>query len=110
MNDFLRNEILPFGSWVEQLVVWLVANFQPFLDAIKPTVNAVLSALERGLIALPPIVVVVLLAVAVRLLSTWALAATVAACAVLLGMFGIWNQAMITLSVALTGVLFCVGI
>lgn len=100
-------EVIPLGSAVDQAVNWLVVNFRSFFTAAKAPIDWVLSAIESGLSSTPPLVLIALLS-----LIAWQMAGRKVALGslislIFLGLIGIWDDAVITLSLVITSVIFC---
>lgn len=101
---------IPLDDWVDVALDWLVSNFRPFFQAIKWPVDQVLTGVEAGLTAIPPLIMTLLIA-----LIGWQVAGlgmgvfTLIALAVL-GFLGIWEEVMVSLALVLTAVAFCIVI
>jgi glycine betaine/proline transport system permease protein len=98
---------IPLKEWVETFVHWLVVHFRPFFTAIKAPVDATLTAINSGLNAVPPLLMILILG-----LIAWQLAGKRLGIGTVVGMFclgavGVWGQSMTTLSLVITSVLFC---
>ena len=98
---------IPLGDWVESGVEWLVQNYRPFFQSIKIPIDWLLSSIEGILQYLHPLIV--LLAI---LLLSWqfmgikrGLLLTVGLG--FIGVLGAWSQAMTTIAVVCTSVVFC---
>jgi len=97
---------IPLGQWVETTLEYL-QNFGDFFRAIRWPVDQVLSGFEAGLLAVPPLLMIGLLA-----LLSWQLAGRRMGlfCFGLLfgiGLLGVWAEAMTTLALVLTSLFFC---
>jgi glycine betaine/proline transport system permease protein len=98
---------IPLKEWVDTFVNWLVLHFRPLFTAIKTPVDATLSAINNGLNAVPPLLMILILA-----LIAWQLAGKRLGIGTAIGMFflgavGIWGESMTTLSLVITSVIFC---
>ena len=98
---------VPLGDWAEAAVEWLVQNYRPFFQTIKIPIDWLLSSIEGFLQYLHPFIV--LLAI---LLIAWqfmgikrGVLLTVGMC--FIGVLGAWSQAMTTIAVVCTSVVFC---
>lgn len=99
---------LPIASWINHGLGWAVEQARPFFQTARVPIDATLGGMQSmltGLPALPTIGVLGLLA--------WQFAgARVAICTALsmlvIAMLGIWPEAMVTLSLVLTSLVFCV--
>jgi glycine betaine/proline transport system permease protein len=105
---FLR---IPVGDWVDGLVSWIVANLGSVLDAIGNVLLAVLLAIERLLLWVPWFVVLILVAfLAWYALRKWWAAPLMASFLLLIGTFGYWDLAMMTLALIIAAVLLSLAI
>lgn len=101
------HELIPLQAWVESFIDWLVSNFRPFFSLIKAPVDATLQTVDVAFNAVPPLLMIALLA-----LLAWQLTGRKVALGTLIGMsfigaIGAWQEAMTTLSLVVTSVLFC---
>lgn len=101
---------IPLDDWVDVALNWLVSNFRPFFQAVKWPVDQVLSGVEGGLKAVPPLIMTLIIA-----LIGWQVAGirmgiyTLVSVAIL-GFLGIWSEVMVSLALVLTSVVFCIVI
>lgn len=98
---------VPVGQWVSDVIQWIVANFRYVFQNIKLPIDFILSNIEAGLRGCPPLVFIVcafLLAWQVASIRT---AFFVAAALFAIAAIGTWPEAMTTLSIVLTSVIFC---
>ena len=115
--EFLRTLIndpfgfldLPIRQILTDIVNWIVANFRDFSRAyISPPVRGVMNGVQSTLTAIPPGIFLV----GMFLLGWWAASWRVAIFAIvsfaLIGFMGVWDQMIITLSLVVTAVFFCV--
>jgi len=99
--------VIPLDAWVSQFVDWLVNNYRDFFQTIKWPVEQTLIGFDQGLNALPPWLVIIVLAfVAWRFSGVW-LALFTAASMVLIGLLGLWADTMTTLAMVVSAVIFC---
>lgn len=99
---------LPIQDWINHGLNWFVAHFRPAFQAMRQPVDALLGGVEAALLYPPTLVMIALLS-----LLAWQLAGARMAVATLLslmviGLLGIWPEAMVTLSLVLTALFFCV--
>lgn len=111
ISHFPETWRLPLGDLIDSLVGWLLREFGPFFDAIADGISFLLLWLERSLLALPWPILVVAVALAgwlaTRRLVTSALLGSIIFA---VGLFGLWDEAMRTLAIVLTGVILSAGI
>lgn len=101
---------LPVQDWINSGLDWAVAHFRPFFQVLRGPVDALLSGVESALQAPPTLVMVGLLALIAWQLAGGAMGLATLLTLLLLAMLGIWPEAMVTLSLVLTSLLFCVAI
>lgn len=99
---------LPVQDWINQALSWFVTQFRPFFHALRGPVDKLLSSVETVLQYPPAWLMIAFLA-----LLAWQLAGRAMAVGTLLSLLavailGIWAEAMVTLSLVLTSLLFCI--
>jgi len=99
---------LPVQDWINSGLHWVVDNFRPFFQTVRVPIDATLSGITEALLsmhwgALTAIFMLLAWQFAGRglILSTCISLALVA-------LLGIWDEAMITLSLVLTSLFFCI--
>ncbi len=100
--------ILPFDVWVNNGLNWIVDNFRPVFQVIRVPVDTSLGAIDSLLTSMPDGLVIAIMCGLAYWLSGRALAIGTFFSLVTIGLIGAWNQAMVTLSLVLTSVLFCI--
>lgn len=110
-NEFPEQIDIPLANWVNRLVSWLLVTFGDVFDAISTATLWILLRVESAVTAIPWPVMLVLVAVA-GALSTRSKLTTVmlVALMVMVGAFGYWHLAMLTLSIIVTSVVISVAI
>jgi glycine betaine/proline transport system permease protein len=98
---------IPLNHWVDTFVQWIVLNFRPFFTAIKAPVDATLTAIAAGLNAVPPFIMILFMGLLAWQLAGKRLGITTIISLFFLGVIGVWQEAMTTLSLVITSVLFC---
>lgn len=99
---------LPVQDWVNQGLNWFVGNFRPAFQALRQPVDALLGGVEAALQYPPPLVMIGLLSLLAWQLAGARMAVGTLVSLMLIGLLGIWSEAMITLSLVLTALFFCV--
>lgn len=99
--------VLPIDSWIETGVKWIALNLRPIFLAIKWPVETLLAFNDRLLQAIPfPIAVI-----GAFLLAYWlagrGIAIFSAVSLVAIAAMGVWTEALTTLSLIATAILFC---
>ena len=102
-----EDKVIPLDDWVSQFVEWLVDNYRQFFQAIKWPIEQTLNGFDLGLNALPPILVIVAIALVAWRFSGVLLAIFSIITMVLIGLLGLWEDSMTTLAMVLSAVIFC---
>lgn len=102
--------LIPLDVWVEQGLGWLVDNFRPVFQAIRWPVDAVLSGVEVFLLSIPSLAFILVVGLLTWQVASRALAIGTVISLIMIGAIGAWEEAMVTLSLVLTSVLFCIVI
>ena len=98
---------LPLESWINQGLGWVVANFRPFFQAVRAPIDATLNGVSDVLLAAPALAVIAIVGVLAWQFTSRALAIGTVLALLVVSMLGIWPEAMITLSLVLTSLAFC---
>ena len=102
-----KEKVVPLDTWVSQFVEWLVDNYRDFFQAIKWPVEQTLGGIDSGLNALPPLVVMLALALAAWRFSGKGLAIFTLITLTVIGLLGLWADTMTTLAMVISSVIFC---
>lgn len=109
MNDPFGFLDIPVRQIITDIVNWIVANFRDFSRTyISPPVRGVMNGVQWALSAIPPGIFLI----GIFLLGWWAASWRIAVFSIvafaLIGFMGVWDQMIITLSLVVTAVFFCV--
>lgn len=99
---------LPLDRWVQVAVDWLSTNARGFFQAIKWPVEQVLDGIEVVLLAVPPTIMLVLIALLAWRTAGWRMGLFALAAMSIVGFTGMWELTMTTLAMVLAAVVFCV--
>lgn len=105
-----REALIPLDQWVQQGLDWVVSNFRPVFQAVRWPIDATLTSVESGLQAVPAVFVILLASLIAWQVAGRRLAIGTAVSFICIGLIGAWSEAMVTLALVLTSVLFCVVI
>lgn len=113
VSNLIRSWKIPVGKWGKALIDFIVTYFQWLFDGLKITLNFLVEGATAGLLAMPPILVVLVIAgFAWWLQKSWKLAL-----AVLIGLLFIMNQGLwketvqtLVLVVASTALSMAIGV
>ena len=109
-HPFDQSSAIPLDKWVVHGLDWVVANFRPAFQAIRLPIDATLGHVQAGLLAIPQPLMLLLIGLISLLASGPRLAIGAIASFVFIGLIGAWAQSMVTLSLVITSVVFCVVI
>lgn len=101
---------IPLDIWVDDGLAWLVDNFRPLFQAVRVPIDGTLGLVEATLMATPDVLVILILTGLALYVSGRSLAIGTLLSMVAIGAIGAWPEAMITLSLVLTSVFFCIVI
>lgn len=101
------DKLIPLDDWITHLVDWLVEGYRWFFQGLKLPVELTLSGLENGLLALPPLLIMAVMAAIAWKASGIRLAIFTFASLLLIGLLGFWEDTMITLAMVFSSVVFC---
>lgn len=99
--------VIPLDAWITSLVDWLVEGYRWFFQLIKWPVDFILSGVSDGLLATPPLLVILVFVILAWRVSGFKLAGFTLASLVLIGLLGFWSETMITLAMVFSSVVFC---
>jgi len=103
-----QDALIPLASWVEHGLDWLVSNFRPLFQAVRVPIDATLGGVQGLLLGAPDLLVIGVVVALAWLVSGRALAVGSLVSLLLVGLIGAWNEAMVTLALVITAVLFCI--
>lgn len=104
----ISTEGLPLQDWINAGLNLGVEHLRPFFQTVRAPIDAVLSGVEQGLLALPWPVLTLLMALIAWQFSGRGLALGSALSLTAVAALGIWDEAMVTLALVLTSLAFCV--
>lgn len=102
-----EDRLIPLDDWIEVVVDFLVENYRTQFQLIKWPVEQTLHSIDWALNALPPLLVIILFAVLAWRTSGWKLMVFSTLTLFLIGFLGLWEDAMTTLAMVLSAVVFC---
>ena len=101
---------LPLQSWINDGLTWAVDAFRPFFQAVRGPIDTTLGGVESLLTGTPMPVMLALLGLLAWQFAGRGVAIGGVLSLLLVGALGIWTEAMVTLSLVLTSLLFCVAL
>tara|TARA_R110000850_G_scaffold50989_1_gene124447 strand:- start:1411 stop:2472 length:1062 start_codon:yes stop_codon:yes gene_type:complete len=108
LADPFSQEWIPLQDWVETFVSWLVLHFRPVFSAIKTPIDTTLQTVEALLQGVSPLIMIILFGLIAWQLVGKRLGLMTMLSLLFIGSIGAWQEAMTTLSLVLTSVLFCI--
>ncbi|MES2259540.1 MAG: glycine betaine/L-proline ABC transporter permease ProW [Pseudomonadota bacterium] len=100
--------VIPLNDWVVAALSWIVVHFRPAFQAIRIPIDYMLRNVELALQAIPqPLMLLIIFVIAWRA-NGRKLAVGGLLAFVMIGLIGAWSEAMVTLSLVLTSLGFCV--
>ncbi|WP_380183443.1 glycine betaine/L-proline ABC transporter permease ProW [Kalamiella sp. sgz302252] len=108
--DPFHKTLIPLDSWVTTGIDWIVSHFRPVFQGIRVPVDYILSAFQHFLLGMPAPVAIVLFALIAWQISSFGMGVATLVSLVAIGAIGAWSQAMVTLALVLTALLFCIVI
>lgn len=113
MLEFPESFTVPLADWIDVLMDWIVHNpvAVSIFDAVSNVILQILLTIEQSLLWLPWLVIVLLVGlVAWRAMRSWWAGLLMPAFLVLIGSFGLWDLAMMTLAVVISAVILSLAI
>lgn len=99
---------IPLDHWADLSLKWIVTQYRDFFQTVKIPVSIVLNDVEGALKGLPPLFGLPLFSLIGWQLGGGRVGWLTLLCFGLIGFLGVWPEAMTTLSIVLTSVVFCV--
>jgi len=109
LNPF-ESYTIPLDDWITALINFIVQQFRPVFQAIALPIKVILESIASIFVATPPLIFLVILGaiawqIAGRKMAIYSLIGLT-----LIGLLGIWEEAMVSLSLVITAVIFCLVI
>ncbi|NJK65851.1 MAG: ABC transporter permease subunit [Microcoleus sp. SU_5_3] len=101
---------IPLDNWINAAVNFIVDNFRPIFQAIRVPIKFALDFIEAIFQSIPPLIFLMIIGLMAWQLAGGKTAIYSIAALTLIGFVGAWKEAMVTLSLVVTAVAFCVAI
>ena len=101
---------LPIEAWINNGLAWVVDNFRPFFQSVRVPIDGTLSWVESLLTSIPSLAMIAVLGLLAWQFAGRLIAVGAVVSLLIVAMLGIWPEAMVTLSLVLTSLVFCVVI
>jgi len=106
--DPFHKTLIPLDSWVTTGIDWVVTHFRPLFQGIRVPVDYILSAFQQLLLGMPAPVAIIVFALIAWQMSSLGMGIATLVSLIAIGAIGAWSQAMVTLALVLTALLFCI--
>ena len=97
---------IPLEDWIDAFVNWL-QGYRDFFLVLRLPVDWMLDGINWALQNCPPLLLIVLVAALAWYAASWRLGVFSALALTFIGFMGLWSEAMITLAMVVSSVLFC---
>ncbi|HBX15637.1 MAG TPA: hypothetical protein DEF92_23180, partial [Leclercia adecarboxylata] len=108
--DPFHKTLIPLDRWVTEGIDWVVTHFRPVFQGIRVPVDYILNGFQQLMLGMPAPVAIVLFSLIAWQFGSAGMGVATLISLILIGAIGAWSQAMITLALVLTALLFCVVI
>jgi len=98
---------IPLDDWITNSINFIVDNFRPFFQAIGFPIRWTLQNVEWVFQAIPPLIFMIIIAGISWKLANRKIAIYSTIALTLIGFVGIWEEAMVSLALVITAVIFC---
>ncbi|MDJ0728889.1 MAG: ABC transporter permease subunit [Crocosphaera sp.] len=98
---------IPLDDWISKIINFVVDNFRPFFQAVSLPIDWGLKRIEWGFTNTPPLIFIIIIGLIAWQLAGRKIALYSIISLTLIGFVGAWEQAMISLALVVTAVLFC---
>ena len=98
---------IPLDRWITTSINFLVDNFRPLFQAVRLPISWTLEGIEWIFVSIPPLIFLVIIVLIAWQLAGRAVAIYSLIALTFIGFLGAWEQAMISLSLIMTAVVFC---
>jgi glycine betaine/proline transport system permease protein len=111
MGSFPEFVRIPLSDWIDAVMDWLLTQFAGLFDAIGHILLMVLLYIERFFLWLPWWLIILLVGIASwRVMRSWWMGIIMAGLLVLIGSFGYWELAMMTLGLTTAAVVVSLAV
>ncbi|HSH37100.1 ABC transporter permease, partial [Schnuerera sp.] len=108
LNKFPENLSIGLGIYVERVVSWLTESFQGFFDGLARGINWIVSSIRNILAFIPWFIFILLIFLLGWRSINWKTGIMFSIMIFVIGMLGLWDDMIFTLSIVLTGVLIAI--
>ena len=108
--DPFHKTLIPLDSWVTEGIDWVVTHFRPVFQGIRIPVDYILNGFQQLMLGMPAPVAIILFSLIAWQFGSAGMGVATLISLIAIGAIGAWSQAMITLALVLTALLFCIVI
>ena len=101
---------IPLKDWITAGVNFVVENYRPFFQAIRLPISFVLETIQNLFLAIPPLIFLILIGLLAWQIAGRKIAIYSIVSLSLIGFIGAWEQAMVSLALVVTAVVFCMAV
>ncbi|MDJ0733376.1 MAG: glycine betaine/L-proline ABC transporter substrate-binding protein ProX [Nostocaceae cyanobacterium] len=98
---------LPLEDWISKSVNYIVENYRPLFQAIRIPISFTLESIQSFFLAIPPLIFLILVGLLAWQIAGGKIAIYSVVALSLIGFFGAWEEAIVSLSLVVTAVAFC---
>ncbi len=111
MSEFPKFLNIPLADWVDAIMDWLLIHFAGLFDAIGHVLLIMLLSIERFFLWLPWWLVILLVGISSWwVMRKWWMGLSMAGLLILIGSFGYWTLAMMTLALTVSAVIVALAL
>lgn len=107
LNPF-ESYFVPLDDWINIAIDFIVNNFRPLFQLIRIPISWILEGTESFFLAVPPLILITLLGLVAWQLAGWKVGLFSFFSLLGVGFVGAWEPAMVSLSLVIAAVVFCV--
>ena len=101
---------IPLDNWITQSINFIVDNFRPFFQAISLPIRWTLQNIEWIFSVIPPLIFIIIIGLIAWQLAGQKITIYSIISLTLIGFVDVWEQAMVSLALVVTAVVFCLVI
>jgi ABC-type proline/glycine betaine transport system permease subunit len=109
LNPF-EGYTIPLDDWITALINFLVQHFRPLFQAIALPIKVLLESIAAMFVSTPPLMLLGIMGAIAWQLAGKNIGIYSLIGLTLIGFLGIWEEAMVSLSLVVTAVIFCLVI
>ena len=98
---------IPLDDWISETINFIVDNFRPFFQAIGFPIRWTLQNIEWIFQTIPPLIFIIIISLIAWKLAGKKIAIYSIISLTLIGFVDVWEEAMVSLALVLTAVVFC---